>query len=149
MTTNTLYGNDCGCGPTPGIAQSSLEIDLSNCSQGVQGFLRNLWSAIKRPFVGLFSIDAAVGGSWITNIQDKPCASEKQFQARRAEARTRWMSLAADNLSSNDLPAENLVEMDSRYSVHNGDYRISVAQGMGQQYIDAEITRMHNHKMWF
>jgi hypothetical protein len=149
MTTSTLFGNDCRCGPMAGIGQSSLEIDLNNCSQEAQGFFQGLWTAIKRPFMDLFSFDAAVGGSWISSTLDKPCESDNQFQARRAEARTRWMSLATDNLSGSDLPAENLVEMDSRYLVRNENYRISVTRGMGQQYVDAEVMRMHNQKMWY
>jgi hypothetical protein len=57
------------------------------------------------------------------------------------------MSLSTTNMSHSDLPAENLIDLDSRYLLRNEDYRISVAQG--QQYIDAEVMRMHNEKMWY
>jgi hypothetical protein len=147
MTTTTLLGNDCGCGPRLGTGQSSLEIGIDICCEKTQGFFDDLWMAIKRPFVGLFSFDAAVGGSWITSTPDKTVCNE--FQSRREEARARWMSLSTANLSDSDLPAENLIDLDSRYLVRNEDYRISVAQGLGQPYIDAETMRMHNQKMWF
>jgi hypothetical protein len=133
-----------------GTGQSSMEIGMDICSQKTQGLLNRLSMAITRPFAGLFSFDTAVGGTWIAGTMvDKACEFDDQFDARREETRTRWMSLAAANLSGSDLPAENLSELDSRYLVRNGDYRISVAQAMGQRYIDAEITRMYNQKMWF
>jgi hypothetical protein len=147
MTTNTLYGNNCGCAPTQGNAQSSIEIGIDICCEKTQGFFHNLGMAIKRPLVGLFSFDAAVGGSWITSSPDKACEDYNLFQSRREETRTRWMSLATANLSAGDVPAADLVDLESRYLVRSEDYRISVAQG--QPYIDAEVMRMHNQKMWF
>ncbi len=105
--------------------------------------------ALKRPFVGLFSFDAAVGGTWISSSLDRPCELYNQFQSRREEVRMRWMSLAAAHLNGSDLPAANLIEQDSRDYVRNGDYRISVPQAAGLLYIDAETTRMHNQNRWF
>ncbi len=149
MTTNTLFGNDCRCGPRLGTGQTSIEIGIDICCEKTQGFFHNLWTAVRRPLAGLFSFDAAVGGSWIASSPDRACELYNQFQTRREETRTRWMSMAAAYLSGSDLPAANLIELDSRDFVRNGDFRISTPQAMGQVYIDAEITRMHNQKMWF
>jgi hypothetical protein len=128
-----------------GTGQSSIEIGIDICCEKTQGFFQDLWMAIKRPIVGLFSFDAAVGGSWIASSPDKTVCNE--FQSRREESRTRWMSLATANLSGSDLPAENLIDLDSHYLVRAEDYHNSPAQG--QQYIDAEVMRMHNEKMWY
>ena len=147
MTTTTLLGNDCGCSPMPCTGQSSIEVGIDICCEKTQGFFHDLWMAIKRPFVGLFSFDAAVDGSWISSRPENPCELYNQLQSRREEARARWMSLSTANLSGSDLPAGDLIDLDSRYLVRNEDYRISVAQG--QQYIDAEVMRMHNEKMWY
>jgi hypothetical protein len=132
-----------------GTGESSIEIGMEICCEKTQNLFHALWMAVKRPFVGLFSFDAAVGGTWISSSPDKICEFHNQLYARREEVRRRWMSLAAANLSGSDLPAANLIELDSRDFVRNGDYRISAPQVTGLLYIDAEITRMYNQKMWY
>jgi len=68
---------------------------------------------------------------------------DDQFHSKREEDRARWLSVAVARLSGSDLPAVELIEVDGFYYVRDGHHRISVAQALGQQYIDAEITRMH------
>ena len=150
MTTNTFYGNDCGCAPVLGTGQSLKEIGQNLlCSLHINDFIQRLWMAITRRWASLVSFDNAVGGAWITASQEKTYEFDNQVQARHEEARARLFNLALANVRDRDLPDEDLSELDSRYLVRSEDYRISVGQGMGQQYIDAETTRMHNEKMWF
>jgi hypothetical protein len=149
MTTNSLYGCNCDCVPMPETMPSPMGMALNHCADKVDGFFQRLSLAITRPLADLFSFDTAVDGSWIASRLDRPCEDDNQFNARFEETRTRWMSLASAILKGSDLPAANLVELGSRDFVRNQDYRISVSQGMGQVYIDAEITRMHNQKMWY
>lgn len=75
-----------------------------------------------------------------------PGEFDDQFHPTREEGRTRWLGVAIARLSGRDLPAVCLIELDGFYYVRDGHHRISVAQALGQQYIDAEITRMHIHK---
>jgi hypothetical protein len=151
MTTNTLYGSDCACAcaSMPRTGQYSLEIDLDGCTQKIDGFFHRLWMAIAHGFERLFSFEDALPGSWIKSCQARVAECVEQYQLKREEGRKHWMRTATTNLASGDLPAANMIDLDSRDFVRNEDYRISVPQAMGQVYIDAETIRNHNQKMWY
>ena len=124
-----------------------------------QGFLRRLWMFLIRRSARLRSFDEAIAGARVESGHSagaRPVPIEKirgslgktgefddQFHPRREENRFRWMDVAIARLSGRDLPAVDLIELDGFYYVRDGHHRISVAQALGQQYIDAEITRMH------
>jgi ParB-like chromosome segregation protein Spo0J len=46
------------------------------------------------------------------------------------------------------LPPVDLVELDGTYYVRDGHHRISVARSLGQDYIEAEITKMTLSRRW-
>jgi hypothetical protein len=146
--------------PTVGTGQSLLERALYLFrSQKNQGFLRRLWMFLTRRSACLRSFDESVVGARIENSHfagTRPVPIDKirgslgkagefddQFHPTREEDRSRWLGVAIARLSGRDLPAVDLIELDGFYYVRDGHHRILVAQALGQQYIDAEITRMH------
>ena len=144
----------------PGTGQSLIEqaVQLFR-RQRDRGLLRRLWTFLTRRSSRLPSFYESVAGSQIESSHsagtrtvpiEKICGSlgksgefDDQFNPRREENRSRWLSVAVARLSGRDLPAIDLIELDGCYYVRDGHHRISVAQALGQQYIDAEITRMH------
>ena len=143
-----------------GTGQSLLERALYLFRrQKNQAFLRRLWMFLRRRSARLRSFDEVIAGAQISNSHSagtRPVPIQKirgslgktgefddQFHPKREEDRTRWLSVAIARLSGRDLPAVDLIELDGFYYVRDGHHRISVAQALGQQYIDAEITRMH------
>ena len=160
--------SDIGLSDTPsstglqilGTGQLLLDRALSLFHrQKSQGFWRRLWMFLTRRSARLRSFDEVIAGGRIENGQSagahpvpiqkirgslgKTGEFDDRFHPRREEDRSRWLSVAIARLSGSDLPAVDLIEVDGLYYVRDGHHRISVAQALGQQYIDAEITRMH------
>lgn len=54
----------------------------------------------------------------------------------------RWMSIANLCLCEIGLPAVELIQVGNEYFVRDGHHRISVANAMGQAYIDAYVIRI-------
>jgi hypothetical protein len=147
-----------------GTGQPLLEraLDLFR-RQKSQGFIRRLWMLLVRRSARLRSFDEAIAGARIDNSHSagtRPVPIQKirgslgktgefddQFHPTREEDRSRWLGVAIARLSGRDLPAVDLIELDGFYYVRDGHHRISVAQALGQQFIDAEITRMQIHKL--
>ena len=164
MAAETIFGYPTESAPMIGTGQSLLEIGLNLFrTQKTHGFLHCLWMFLTRRCACLRSFDDAVAGSRIESshsVGTRPVPIHKirgslgktgefddQFHPRREEDRSRWLSVAIARLSGSDLPAVDLIELDGFYYVRDGHHRISVAQALGQQYIDAEITRMHIQKL--
>lgn len=56
--------------------------------------------------------------------------------------RSRWVAVARLQLSGGELPPVELTEVEGIYYVRDGHHRVSVAQSLGQAYIDAEVIRI-------
>jgi hypothetical protein len=76
------------------------------------------------------------------------CGSEERaedfdncFRPLSEHNRDRWLSVAEARLRGILLPPVQLIERGGRYFVRDGHHRISVAQALGEAYIDAEIVR--------
>jgi hypothetical protein len=76
------------------------------------------------------------------------CGSEERaedfdnfFRPLSEHNRDRWLSVAEARLRGLLLPPVQLIEMGGRYFVRDGHHRISVAQALGEAYVDAEIVR--------
>jgi hypothetical protein len=164
MATETVFGYNTESTPSLGSGQSLLEIALHLFrTQKSHGFFRRLWMSLTRRCACLCSFDEVIAGSQIeashsvgtrtVPIQKirgslgKTGEFDDRFHPTREQNRTRWLGIAILRLSGRDLPAVDLIELDGFYYVRDGHHRISVAQALGQQYIDAEITRMHIHKI--
>lgn len=53
----------------------------------------------------------------------------------------RWMGVAAMRLTGRALPAVDLAQIGEVYVVIDGHHRISVAQALGEEFIEANVTR--------
>jgi hypothetical protein len=76
------------------------------------------------------------------------CGSEERaddfddfFRPLAEHNQDRWVSVAEARLRGVVLPPVQLIEMGGRYFVRDGHHRISVAQALGEAYVDAEIVR--------
>jgi hypothetical protein len=76
------------------------------------------------------------------------CGSEERaedfdnfFRPLAEHNRDRWLSVAEARLRGVALPPVQLIEMSGHYYVRDGHHRISVAQALGESYVDAEIVR--------
>ena len=79
---------------------------------------------------------------------DTICGSEERaedfdnfFRPLAEHNRDRWLSVAEARLNGVTLPPVQLIELRGRYFVRDGHHRISVAQALGEAYVDAEIVR--------
>ncbi len=63
------------------------------------------------------------------------------FRPLAEHNRERWLSVAEARLNGVSLPPVALIEMSGSYFVRDGHHRVSVAQALGECYIDAEIVR--------
>jgi hypothetical protein len=62
------------------------------------------------------------------------------FNPLQGSDKDRWISIALARYYDKPLPAVHLIQVGDIYFVRDGHHRISVAQAMGQQEIDAEVT---------
>jgi hypothetical protein len=65
---------------------------------------------------------------------------DADFRPLRSHNRDRWLNVAAVRLTGGTLPPVALVEIGGVYFVQDGHHRISVAQALGQDAIDAAVT---------
>jgi hypothetical protein len=76
------------------------------------------------------------------------CGSEERaddfddfFRPLAQHNRERWLSVAEARLRGVYLPPVQLIEVSGRYYVRDGHHRISVAQALGESFVDAEVVR--------
>jgi hypothetical protein len=76
------------------------------------------------------------------------CGSEERaddfdnsFRPLTQHNRERWLSVAEARLRGIYLPPVQLIEMSGHYYVRDGHHRISVAQAIGESFVDAEVVR--------
>jgi len=64
---------------------------------------------------------------------------DSAFLPLRSHNRQRWPNIAAARQLGVMLPAVELIQVGDVYFVRDGHHRISVAQALGQEYIDAVV----------
>ncbi|MGB3717303.1 MAG: hypothetical protein WA996_23010 [Candidatus Promineifilaceae bacterium] len=62
------------------------------------------------------------------------------FNPLQSHTEERWLNIAAAQQRGVKLPAVDLVQVEGIYFVRDGHHRISVAQALGQEYIEARVT---------
>jgi len=67
---------------------------------------------------------------------------DSAFHPVNESSRSRWLGIALENLRGRVLPPVELVDVNGTYYVRDGHHRISAASSLGQDYIEAEITKM-------
>jgi hypothetical protein len=50
------------------------------------------------------------------------------------------LSIAVARLNGQAMPAVELIKVGGVYAVRDGHHRISVAQALGEEFIDAQVT---------
>ena len=80
----------------------------------------------------------------INMIQGSESRSEdfdRAFNPIKKHEMHRWMRIAEFRLRGSALPAVDLVQIGELYMVVDGHHRISVARSLGEEFIEANVTR--------
>jgi len=65
---------------------------------------------------------------------------DRTFNPLETHTKSRWLSIAAARLSGVPMPAVELLKVGDVYAVRDGHHRISVAQALGEHFIDANVV---------
>lgn len=65
---------------------------------------------------------------------------DRDFHPLKRHTQDRWLGIAVARQQAKALPPVSLVQIGDRYFVRDGHHRISVAQALGQQDIEARVT---------
>lgn len=128
------------------------------------GWLHKLWAFITRRTFRLLELEDTLRKTWlkeshyagvktvdiqqIRGTQGKGDAFDAEFNPIKETSRSRWIGIALQKLRGNDLPPVDLVEVNGVYYVRDGHHRISVARTLGQQFIEAEVTKLCLQPRW-
>jgi hypothetical protein len=153
MTQNTSFGQ----------IQSNQAIALF-WETSSRGWFYRLWARITHRATSLLKLDEVVSGSQVQNSTyagiravcigcirgtlGKSDVFDSAFHPVKESSRSRWLGIAREFLRGRELPPVDLVELDGTYYVRDGHHRISVARSLGQEFIEAEITRMTLSRRW-
>jgi hypothetical protein len=121
-----------------------------------RGWLGKMWSALtgcSRRLLDLTTVKAtcAVRNRHYAGIQTVPLRQVRGSEGRcndfddafhplQTHNRGRWLGIATAWRLGVTLPPVELIQVGDIYFVRDGHHRISVAQALGQKYIDAEVT---------
>jgi len=61
------------------------------------------------------------------------------FNPLHSRTRDRWISVALARFQGNTLPLVELIQLGSDFYVRDGHHRISVARGLGEEFVDAKV----------
>ncbi len=75
----------------------------------------------------------------IRGSQDRGHDFDRDFNPLQDHSKGRWLGIAAARQRGKALPPVELVQVGDVYFVRDGHHRISVAQALGQQDIDAKV----------
>lgn len=129
-----------------------------------RGWFYRLWSRITHRATRLLNLEEVASGSQVQNSAyagiravcigcirgtlGKSDVFDAAFHPVKESSRSRWLGIAREFLRGRELPPVELVELDGTYYVRDGHHRISVARSLGQEFIEAEITRMTLSRRW-
>lgn len=148
--------------PSYGLAANAMNeartqaVDLYR-HQAWQGRMRRLRAFITRTSTHLQQLysktqgDGGAEGAYVgmrTIAIEHICGSEERaedfdpcFRPLAEHNRERWLSVAEARLQGLSLPPVQLIEVSGQYYVRDGHHRISVAQALGESFVDAEVVR--------
>lgn len=66
---------------------------------------------------------------------------DQQFNPRRSQDLSRWLSVAQARMNGVSLPPVELIQVGDIYYVRDGHHRVSVAKALGEEFIDAVVTK--------
>ena len=143
-----------GCGQRSQIEHAAVQLYQHAY---VQGWWVEMWSKLTRHSHHLLNlqsvlaegkaVDGHEGGIQIIPIRQilgSECRTEgsfdTQFHPLQEHDRDRWLQVATARLAGTPLPPVQLIQVGQNYFVRDGHHRISVAQALGEEYIEAEVT---------
>ena len=83
----------------------------------------------------------AIAIDTICGSEDRADDFDDNFRPLASHNRDRWLSVAEARLRGVNMPPVQLIEVGGRYYVRDGHHRISVAQALGESFVDAEVVR--------
>jgi len=119
-----------------------------------KGDLRMVWNKLRRNsarLINLCNLSLEVEGRYYAGLKEVLIADirgtegrvedfDDRFNPLSQRTRDRWLNIAIARMSGSALPAVELIQIGDCYFVRDGHHRISVAQAMGGQVLDAEVT---------
>ena len=131
-------------------------IDKLYCRARNRGRRRQLWSALTGHSRRLLTLDeiratCAICDNPNVGIRNVPMCQirgtesragdfDRDFNPLRDHNQGRWQRIAAARQRGKALPPVDLVQVGDLYFVRDGHHRISVAQALGQQDIEAKVV---------
>lgn len=112
-------------------AASGSRATLRRLKQDIQG--KEITS---RQYLGVRAVPIRA----IVGSESRSLDFDERFRPRRMANRDRWLTIAAAYLTGVSLPPVELIQIGDAFYVRDGHHRISVAQALGQETIDAEIV---------
>ena len=123
-----------------------------------KGFLRSVLSLITRRNNSLLSFDEVrarlpLKGQHSLGLRQVPIANivgsmgryndfDRAFLPVQTRTKDRWVNISKAAYNDVSLPAIELYKIGEIYFVRDGNHRVSVARGRGQEFIDAFVTEI-------
>lgn len=67
---------------------------------------------------------------------------DSRFLPNQDHTRRRWENINSARMEYVELPPISVYKLGNNYFVKDGNHRVSVARGLGQEFIDAEVTEL-------
>ena len=131
-------------------------LDKLYCRARNRGRWGQLWSALTSRSRRLLTLDeiratCAIRGNRNVGIRNVPMCQirgtesragdfDRDFNPLRDHNQGRWQRIAAARQRGKAMPPVDLVQVGNLYFVRDGHHRISVAQALGQQDIEAKVV---------
>jgi hypothetical protein len=80
----------------------------------------------------------------IVGTAERPRDFDRAFRPRRADAASRWLSVARAYYEGRELPPVQLYQIGDAYYVADGHHRVSVARAFGRAFVDAEVVEIRS-----
>jgi hypothetical protein len=103
--------------------------------------LLNLWTEVSRRRIvrQRYAGSRTVAIRRIKGSEGRSDDFDCDFNPLHSRTRDRWISVALARFEGNTLPLVELIQLGDDYYVRDGHHRISVARGLGEEYIDAKV----------
>jgi len=109
---------------------SNRLLNLSEITNGAQVFSRH--------YVGLHTVPVRQ----IQGSESRNKDFDRDFNPVRDHTKERWVNIFAARLLEKSLPAVDLIKVGEIYFVRDGHHRVSVANALGAEFIDAHVTEL-------
>jgi hypothetical protein len=117
-----------------------------------QAELARRWAAFTGRSTSLRALPPVAGSQHFAGTRTVPVSQvlgsesrtrdfDRDFNPLDDKSRDRWVSIFRAWQRGRDLPPVELIEVNGAYYVRDGHHRLSVARALGQEYVEAVVTR--------